>query len=234
MAPRPLLRLISLPGLAWQQLQGLGLVQGRSNVVQKWAKFDPVSVSARFAELLAGWRIQSGRPSTVQLQIILGRTARILGTDRFSISLDRAEKEVARSHLDLLFSNPSLIAVLLKNPLGEAEDDLQSREKILEKIEREGLEGYVQFLIASLNQRWSPVYIFESLPAQKRDFLRTSPLKDDHIEGAISLVELIDLIEGDFLIGPLFRARWAEFSRRFSLDFVRQTAFSVLEIDSQE
>src|SRR5262249_8700694 len=123
--------------------------------------------------------------------------------------LIRAEQALARHHAENIFSHARLSRLIASTPFGRFEDNLWHREGVFQKINREGMDGYLDFLVAAISQHWSPIYTWEM--ARER-FLNQNRDKE-HAPSVTIVLGLLSSIESDDYIAPRFRDRWNRSSR---------------------
>lgn len=151
-------------------------------------------------------------------------TTQVSALDVFERNL---EKELAHRHLNLIFSHPELASALFAQPFGPQGEDLQSKQGILEKIDREGLPGYFDLLVAALNQYWAPVSMAEDLRSRGA-CPRDEAFEAEHLCGLKFISDLLGHIEEDPIVREGFERRWGAFSRTSSLADIRNTVAGAL------
>ena len=84
-------------------------------------------------------------------------------------------------------------------------EDLRHKEGVIAKIEREGIDGYLEFLVIALNQHWASVYMVESLRGK---FEQSLDEEEEHRKRVQSIQGILRVIDEDWLIRRRFRRRW--------------------------
>jgi len=141
---------------------------------------------------------------------------------RVRAELRQAERSLARGHVDLLFSDPELLKRLFEVPFGRPDENLSRKKDVLDKVEREGLEGYLEFLISALNQHWAPVAVFE-IVQEKMGADVDDEMRQEHLSSISLVMGLLAAIERDAWIRSRFRKRWNLFAPEQSLEAIRET-----------
>lgn len=187
--------------------------------------FSHPPLSHRFARLIEGGvgRVhQRGQGPQAQVFLSLQGVLEKLGFEKAAVriqgrlaELQDEERDLARRHLDLLFADQELVSVLFSCSFGD-EENLQSKEQILCRIEREGLPGYLEVLVSALNQYWSTVSVVEELRSRGRCPL-DAEYETQHRRDLKFIAGLLDLIEQDRVIRWRFMGRWRTFSQRSML-----------------
>jgi hypothetical protein len=142
---------------------------------------------------------------------------------RLQNELSRAEQALAQRHAEALFSNAVLSRLVFSTPFGRRHESLSHREDVFRKIEREGMDGYVDLLVAAINQHWAPVLTWETL---RGGYLPEASVYDElddcHGPSVAIIVGVLSAIETDAHVERRFRARWNSFSPLHPLDSVRE------------
>lgn len=139
---------------------------------------------------------------------------------RLESELNRAERLLARRHAENLFSNVILTRLLFETPFGRPEENLGHREDVFRKIDREGMNGYMEVLVAAINQHWAPVLMWETLRGGR--FEEEYGEMDEWQSPSVAvIVGLLRAIESDGHVEARFKERWNAFSPLYPLDTVK-------------
>lgn len=134
----------------------------------------------------------------------------------------------ARHHFELFFaSEPSLWQGILSVNFGRPDDAIfRCKSEILEKIDRKGLHGYLELLVAAVNQHWSTAILFETYAVD------ANVCDDDAVKEHLSSLQLVagvlDFIERDPWVMARFRSHWERTMPRHPLDGLRATVLQAV------
>jgi hypothetical protein len=186
------------------------------------------------------WLAASGREElSLRAQIaVLGGLGRFLSPSegygrrlqetaaRFRGDLQRSEQALARSHAERLFSDAVFNKILFSSGFGRVEESLLGREDVFRKIDAEGMGGYLEFLVAVLNQHWAPLLLWETLRGRYSE--DPAVQDEEHRPSAVLIAGLLNTIDSDRRIAFRFQVRWKKFSPRYPLETVRDRTREVL------
>lgn len=143
-------------------------------------------------------------------------------TARLENKLSRAERTLARHHAENLFSNELLCRLIFSTPFGSISDDLCRKEAVFEKIDRDGMDGYLEILVAAINQHWAPIYMGEIL--RGRNLMERGYNEMDDCQGpSVAIVlSLLNAISADPHIEARFQRRWNAFCPLYPIETVRE------------
>jgi hypothetical protein len=147
---------------------------------------------------------------------------------RLESELGRAERDLARRHAENLFSHTILSRLIFSTPFGGFEDNLNHQEDVLRKIDREGMNGYLNLLVAAMNQHWSPILTWEMLKGRLPGNGEYGEMDDLNGPSVAIVMGLLNAIESDGHIENRFRKRWNAFSPLHPFDTVRERMDVVL------
>jgi hypothetical protein len=192
-------------------------------------------------ELFSSWQVavaafQQLNRAQVEVQI-LERTAAFVSrsseegqspmlawiSQKVRSELRTAETTAARDHFELFFSSePSIWKDLLSVPFGRPEEGpFQCKSDVLQKIESQGLHGYLELLVAAVNQHWSPVAMFDTFTIDFEAY--DNEAVREHLNSVQLVAGVLDFIERDPWVMNRFRSRWEEEMPRHPFEGIRAT-----------
>src|SRR5262249_32667668 len=116
--------------------------------------------------------------------------------------------------------------LLFSSSFGRLEEALLGQEDVFRKIDSQGMEGYLEFLTAALNQHWAPLLLWETLRGRYPGDAEAQD--EEQSPSAILVAGLLSPLDSDPCIAFRFQVRWAKFSPRYSLETVRDRTGDVL------